>query len=147
MKKLFLGTSFSGHVDYDTGQVEPEFRKKIEAILKELRANGEFEVFCAVEYEGWVIADESPAQATKKDLEELDRCDVFLAILPEDMISAGLQSEIGYAIHAKKKVIVGTLTGQEPGYYFNQGLIELGLVANFSYDNPGSLVEYLKEKL
>jgi hypothetical protein len=33
MKKLFLATSFSGQIDYETGQVKPEFRKDIEEII------------------------------------------------------------------------------------------------------------------
>lgn len=71
MKKLFLGTSFSGHVDYKTGQVDGDFRAKIEEILKEIRKSGDLEVFCAVEYEGWVISEISPGEGAKKDLEEI----------------------------------------------------------------------------
>lgn len=72
-----------------------------------------------------------------------------MAILPDDVISAGLQTEIGYAIHAGKKILVGTLVGQEPGFYFNQGLIELGLVSdfNFSYKELDKLNQRLREAL
>lgn len=143
MRNLFLATSFSGQVDYETGRVNPGFRKSIEEIIQALRTVGGFSVFCAVEHEGWVISDVPPEIGVKKDLEEIDKSDVFLAVL-HDAISAGVQYETGYADGRDKSVFVATpyttsLT------YFNQGAANLGRITHVSYGSPESLATQLRD--
>lgn len=79
MKKVFLSTSFSGKTDVD-GRVDAEFRTFVEQILRALR-KANLEIFCAVEDEGWLIADGVPPEVgVKKDLERLEVADVLLAL-------------------------------------------------------------------
>lgn len=143
MKKLFLATSFSGQVDYETGQVKPEFRKNTEIIIDALRKVGGFTVFCAIEHEGWIISNDPPEIGVKKDLEEIDDSDAVLAIL-QDNISAGVQYEIGYADGAGKSVFVATQEGTDLSY-FNQGAANLGRITHLSYESPELLAAQVRE--
>lgn len=145
MKRLFVATSFSGHVDYETGQVNPEFRKSIEETLDALRSVGGFAVFCAVEYEGWVISDVPPEVGVEKDLEEIEKCDVFLALL-HGAVSAGVQYETGYADAKEKQVIVATPSDTNLSY-FNQGAVNLGRSKHVRYDSPELLAAQVKKLL
>ncbi|MBP7767422.1 nucleoside 2-deoxyribosyltransferase [Candidatus Saccharibacteria bacterium] len=148
MSRLFLATSFSGHVDYETGLVNSDYRHKIEFILASLRANGEFTVFCAVEEEGWTIkADVLPEVGVKLDLKEIDKCDMFLALLPPDLISAGLQTEVGYAHANGKQVVLATENGSKLGLgYFNEGLAKLDGVAHIEYESPDELANFVRKQ-
>jgi hypothetical protein len=144
MNKLFLATSFSGHVDHVTGKVHADYRQKVEGVIGALRTTGDFIVFCAVEHENWIIASDIPPEVgVEKALAEIDSADIFLAMPPADMISAGLQYEVGYADAKGKKVIVATETGDELTY-FNQGATRLGRIAHIQYDSPADLVAQVK---
>jgi nucleoside 2-deoxyribosyltransferase len=144
MKKLFLATSFSGQIDYETGQVKPEFRKDIEEIIEALRKVGGFAVFCAVEHEGWIISNDPPEVGVEKDLAEIDDSDVVLGIL-HDAVSGGVQYEIGYADGRGKSVFVATREGVDLAY-FNQGIANLGRVTHLSYESPELLAAQIKEQ-
>jgi len=143
MKNLFLATSFSGQVDYETGQVKPEFRKSIEKILEALRNVGGFAVFCAVEHEGWIISDAPPEEGVKKDLQEIDKSDVFLALV-HDAVSGGVQYEIGYADGTGKSVFIATPEDTNL-IYFNQGAANLGRVTHLEYASPELLATQVRE--
>ncbi len=137
MKNVFLGTSFSGHVNYETGEVNPDFRAKVELMLVALRSK-DFDVFCAVEHEGWVISDIPPEVGVREDLARIDESDAMLAYLPPDILSEGLQFELGYALNSGKPTILATELGTKIGY-FNQGVVNLGLVKHIVFDSPESL--------
>ena len=72
MNRLFLATSFSGHVNYETGEVNPDYREKVEAVIDTLRTVGGFTVFCAVEHENWIIASDVPDTLIGKKVISLD---------------------------------------------------------------------------
>ena len=147
MSRLFLATSFSGHVNYETGEVNPDYREKVENILDALRTVGGFTVFCAVEHENWIIASDVPPEVgVEKDLVEIDESDVVLALLPTGLISAGLQYEVGYADAKEKKVVLATESGSELAY-FNQGAANLGRVTHIEYENPQALVANLQQAI
>ncbi len=141
MSKVFLATSFSNQVDYDTGEVKPVFRKVIEEILEALRKSGHLEVFCAVEHEGWIITNSPPDIGVKKDLEEIDNSDILLALV-HDQPSAGVQFEIGYALGKGKHVFIAT-EGDGRLSYFNQGVVGNNLARHLSYENPEKLATQL----
>jgi nucleoside 2-deoxyribosyltransferase len=146
MSKLFLATSFSGHVNYETGEVNADYREKIGDVIDALRNVGGFTVFCAVEHENWIMSDEPPEVGVEKDLVEIDESDVVLGLLPAGLISAGLQYEIGYADGKGKQAIIATEPVSELAY-FNQGVANLGRVAHIQYDTPETLVEQVRESL
>lgn len=140
MKKIFLSTSFSGKVDYTTGEVEPEFRKEIEAILEALRSS-ELEVFCAVEDEGWNITNTPPEVGVKHDIDRLDEADVLVALI-EETISAGVQFELGYAVAKGKQVILAAARDAKIAY-FNQGVVSNGMMTLITFDTSDVLVQQL----
>jgi nucleoside 2-deoxyribosyltransferase len=137
MKKIFLATSFSGQVDITTNQVQPQLRGGIEAILKELRSEGEVEVFCAIEHEGWAFKDIPSEVGVLKDLEEIDAADTMIALV-QDVPSVGVQTEIGYAVAKDKQVVIAMEAGSQISY-FNQGLVSAGKVTLVTYDNAVTL--------
>lgn len=144
MYKLFLGTSFSGHIDYETGQVEHEYKMHVEEILTALRSIDSITVFCAVEQEKWHIdSSDTPETGVKVDLIEIENSDVILALLPSGIISSGLQYEIGYA-EAKGKQVVLASEVHEKLSYFNQGVVNLGRVLHVEFSSPLSLAEQVK---
>ena len=142
MKKIFLATSFSGQVDAQSGKVLPELRAFIEALLVALRKDDMAEVFCAAEYEDWMIAGDAPPEVgVQKDLQEIDAADVVVALM-HAQLSAGVQFELGYAVAKSKHVILVHHAGQKLTY-FNQGAVSSGLITQLAYDNLESLIAQL----
>lgn len=132
--KIFLSTSFSQVINYDTGEVEPKIRQEIEQILQTIRAAGH-EVFAAVEDEGWKISKLTPAEGAKYDIRRVEEADVLIAILHEK-ISAGVQWEIGYADALGKKAYVISDESTDIGYW-NRALEELGRITRLPYNQQG----------
>lgn len=143
VKRLFLAVSFSGKVNYETGEVLPEHRAFVESVLESLRGIGQFTVFCAVEHEGWKIKNEPPEVGVKKDLTEIDASDVFVALVDESP-SAGVQFETGYAVAKGKRTIIASDTATKLAY-FNEGVTNLGLAEYVLFDHAQSLASSIKE--
>ncbi len=141
MKKLFLATSFSGKVNYDTGEVLPEFRREITDILEALRSADNFIVYCAIESEKWTFSDAPPEIGVRRDLYEIDEADAVLALLL-DQPSEGLQYEMGYA-HGKGKTVLAATPPELDLRYFNQGLARMGYVKHVAYDSSQHLAEQI----
>ncbi|HSX00262.1 MAG TPA: nucleoside 2-deoxyribosyltransferase [Patescibacteria group bacterium] len=141
MKHIFLSTSFSGQVNYDTGEVFPEFRTSIETILTALRELLDVDVFCAVEDEGWKISADLLDKGVQKDIEEVDFADTLIALI-HDAPSAGVQFEIGYAVAKGKQVILAAQT-EQPLAFFNEGLVSAGYITLVRYDTATDLVAQL----
>ena len=144
--KLFLSTTFSNKVNYETMEVEPDFRLEIEQILSVLRAAGH-EVFAAVEDEGWKIGETTPSETAKYDIQHIDDSDALIAILHAKP-SAGVQWEIGYADARGKKVYVISEEGIDIGYW-NRALEKLGRVTRLPYarHNIQEFADAVKYKL
>lgn len=141
MKKAFLSTSFSGKVDEASGEVLPEFRAFIEAILQALREE-DLEVFAAIEDEGWMVANDVPAEVgVQKDLAEINAADVIVALV-HDKPSAGVQFEIGYAVAKGKQVILARHEHDQLAY-FNQGVVSSGLMTLVTYEDTAALINQL----
>lgn len=134
-KRIFLATSFSTKVS-DDGKVLPEFREHLEGIINTLKDAG-FEVFCAAQKEGWNISQQPPEVGLEEDISEIDKSDILLALLQED-VSAGVQFEIGYCVGTGKQVIIATKKGADLKY-FNQGIVNLGLVKHTAYADAEEL--------
>jgi len=121
--KIFLAASYSSKVDYTTGDVYPEYRSWLEAIIAQLESYGH-EVFCALKADGWRINDLEPAQAFKLDEGEISKAEGMLALVSHTP-SAGVQMEIGMAIAQKKQVVLAhEVIDQLP--FFNQAVVALG---------------------
>ncbi len=140
MKKVFLSTPVADKID-ENGNVLPEYRLFIEAILDGLR-KADIEVKAAVEYDGWRLDFDIPPEiAIKKDLEKVDASDELIALV-NDKPSAGVQFEIGYAIAKSKRVILAHPTDQKLAY-FNQGAVGNGMITLVSYEDTKALVAQL----
>ena len=121
--KIFVAASYSAKVDYSTGDVYPEYKAWLEAILMQLESYGH-EVVCALRDDDWRINDIDPAQAFKLDEEKIANAEGLFALV-SDTVSAGVQMEMGMAL-AQKKVVVIAHDKVDHLAYFNQAVVALG---------------------
>lgn len=140
MKKVFLVTSFSHVVDAQ-GTVLPDFRANIEHILQTLRAEGDLDVFCAMEYEDWHLSSQPAEVSVRKDLAEIDFSDTIIVLL-HDNPSAGSQFELGYSVAKGKHVILAIEEGAQLPY-FNQGAVSAGSLTLITYNDVTELAKQL----
>ena len=121
---IFISTSYSTKVNYDTGEVFEEYKLWLENILTTIESTGHT-VFCALRADNYKINDPDPAEAFSLDINELRKSDVVLALL-NDSVSAGVQTEIGYAVALEKEVVIA----HEPDHslqYFNMAMMRAGV--------------------
>lgn len=121
--KIFVATTYSSQVNYDTGEVFPEYKAWLEEQLTRIERMGHT-VFCALRADNYKMNDTDPAEAFSLDEGEISAADAMLAIV-NDSISAGVQTEIGMAIAKGKRVVLI----HEPDHklaYFNDAIIRAG---------------------
>ena len=121
--RIFVAASYSSQVNYETGEVFPEYREWLEENLTLLESFGHT-VFCALRADNYRINDGDPAAAFSLDETEIDTADALLAFVT-DKVSAGVQTEIGMAIAKDKQVVIAHL-GEHALGYFNQAIILVG---------------------
>lgn len=121
--KIFVAASYSSQVNYDTGEVYPEYKEWLEGNLELLEGLGHT-VFCALRADGYKINDTDPAEAFSLDEAEIENADAMLAFVTNKS-SDGVQTEIGMAI-AKKKLVVIAHLGEHALGYFNKAIILAG---------------------
>lgn len=122
--KIFLAAAYSSHVNYDTGEVFPEYRTWLENIIKTLESLG-YTVYCALRADQYKINNADPAAAFNADMENIKSSEVLIAILA-DQTSAGVQTELGMAIAFKKKVILAH-PPEHTLAYFNTAILKAGV--------------------
>ena len=121
--KIFVAASYSSQVNYETGEVFPEYKEWLEANLDQLEKFGHA-VFCTLRADDYKVNDANPAEAFSLDEAEIENADAMLAFLT-DKVSAGVQTEIGMAIAQKKPVVIAHLAEHGLGY-FNQAIVLAG---------------------
>jgi len=121
--KIFVAASYSSHVNYETGEVFPEYKEELESHLARLENFGHH-VFCALRADGYKLNDMNPDEAFRLDLDEIKKSDGLFAIL-DSKISAGVQTEIGIAIGLEKRIVLGRKAIDELAY-FNNAIIRSG---------------------
>ena len=140
--KFFLSASFSSQTD-TTGKVKAAYRKDIEALIQSLEEYGH-EIFCALKSENWKMAVGDPVAVLHSDLDEIDNCEIYVAIL-SDHVSAGVQFETGYAVARKKRIIMASPAGQTLGWT-NNALTGFENVSNVNfefYDELANQIQHL----
>jgi nucleoside 2-deoxyribosyltransferase len=123
--KIFVAASYSSKVNYDTGEVFPEFKAWLENILSTIEKQGHT-VFCALRADQYRINNEDPAAAFSLDMQHISESDVILALV-NDKASAGVQTEIGVGVALKKQVIIAH-SPEDKLAYFNAAMIKAGIV-------------------
>lgn len=121
--KIFIAASYSAMVNYDTGEVFPEYRTWLETQLNTLEAAGHT-VFCALRQDNYKINNADPAAAYNMDVANIESADALLALVSEK-VSAGVQTEIGYALALGKQVVLA-LDKDTDHLWFNKAIIEAG---------------------
>ena len=121
--KIFVAASYSSQINYETGEVFPEYKNWLENNLETLEKIGHT-VFCALRADGYKINDINPAEAFSLDETEITAADGMLAFISEK-VSAGVQTEIGMAIAQKKQVVLAHEAETELAY-FNRAIIQAG---------------------
>jgi hypothetical protein len=123
--KVFVAASYSSKVNYDTGEVFPEYKEWLEGTLGLIEALGHT-VFCALCEDQYKINDSDPAAAFSLDLEHIEQSDALVALLSESP-SAGVQTEIGVAVALKKQVFLAHLPEHQLAY-FNAAMLKASVV-------------------
>ena len=83
-----MAASYSSKVNYDTGEVFPDYKAWLEEILGQLESAGH-KVVCSLREDEYRINDGDPAGAFRLDTESIKNADALLALL-DDHISAGV---------------------------------------------------------
>jgi nucleoside 2-deoxyribosyltransferase len=122
--KFFVATSYSSQVDYETGEVLPQFRDFLEQQFSIIEQGGG-EVFSAIRHDKYKINNTDPAAAFRVDMDKIKECDVFVAFLNQK-VSAGVQAEIGMAVALGKRVILARPQDVK-SEYFNDAIMRNGL--------------------
>lgn len=94
--KIFLAAPLTSYMDAKTGVLDSRVATCLRRIIEALRSSGH-QVRNAHEVEDWGRALAAPGIALKRDLADLDKSDILVAILG-DPPSPGVQLEIGYAL-------------------------------------------------
>jgi nucleoside 2-deoxyribosyltransferase len=128
-QKVFVATSYSSQVDYQTGQVLPEYREFLERQFAVIESTGA-KIFSAIRHDNYKINNASPEEAFRVDWQEIKKCDIFIAFL-SDKVSAGVQTEIGMAVAMGKTVLLARPANVKLEY-FNNALIRSGLAREIS---------------
>jgi len=136
---IFLSVSFSSEVD-KSGRVHAAYRSDLETLIEKLEEAGH-EVFCAPRLEGWKIADHDPMHALKKDLTEIDKTDVYVAVLNE-RVSTGVQLETGYALARDKRIVLAAPTGI-PMTWTNNALTGFDNVSSVNFEFYDQLAQQI----
>ncbi|HEV2412633.1 MAG TPA: hypothetical protein VGS28_02390 [Candidatus Saccharimonadales bacterium] len=144
-RDLFFATSFSGHVDYDTGAVHDDFRERIEDILTALRGVGGFAVYCAVEAEGWRISDKEPGASMAQNFADIEARPTFLALV-DGVGSDGRGVEVEHAYNSGNRVFLATGPGERLSWVMRE-LVALGRAVHIPYHEPSDLAEQLRQQI
>ncbi len=123
--KIFIASSYSSKVNFETGQVQPEYRQWLEGIIDLLENQGH-EVFAAIRKDNYKINNQDPASACRLDIARIKESDVLLALLTSG-VSGGVQTEVGIAVALGKKVILAHEPEQQLSY-FNAAMVKAGVV-------------------
>ena len=139
--KVFLAAPFTQLIDPKTGDIGV-YRPTLEAILDMLEASN-VQVFNAHRRERWGGRLDEPNVALKLDLEDIEQCDLLIAIIGSPP-SPGVQLEIGFAI-AKEKRILLLCNRYEFIPYLNRGIAALPNCALLKYESDADLLRIIKE--
>jgi hypothetical protein len=144
MSKLFISTSFSTKVD-SSGKVTDEYRQFLQPILDATRQSGN-EYFCAVEVANWTMTDVDPHEEFKSDLEQINKSSTLLALV-DNVVSAGVQIEIGYMLKlveldTTKRLILAHPANQ-PLSWSNNAISKLPGVSVISFNSSEDIIAVL----
>lgn len=143
-RDLFFATSFSGHVDYETGEVQADFRERLEDILSALREIGGFTVYCAAEAENWRISQQEPGVSMATNFMHIEARPLFLALV-DSAGSDGRGVEVEHAHNKGKKVFLATGPGESLSWVMNEN-VALGRAQHIAYESPRDLAEALRQR-
>lgn len=124
--KIFVAASYSSKVNYETGEVVPDYRDWLESVLDTLEGFGHT-VFCALRVDKYKIDSGDPAGAFNLDIRQLRSSDALIALV-DDKASTGVQTEVGYALALGKMVVFAHESNSELSW-FNKAIIRAGQAA------------------
>lgn len=143
--ELFFATSFSGHVNYDTGFAHDDFRERIEQVLTALRDVSKLAVYCAVEAEGWQIGQQTPGVSMATNFDNIESRPLFLALV-DKVGSDGRGVEIEHAHNSGSRVFLATGPNEELSWVMKE-IVAMGRAEHIQYTEPEELAMKLNEKI
>jgi len=142
--RIFFGASFTKHLKKDNGQFHESKKILIENIIEILTERGHDVRNAHVREEfGKKLLD--PETCTKMDLEEIKKCDLFMA-MPGNPPSGGVHVELGWASALNKKILL--LLKKHGGYSpLVTGLGIIGKVETIYFRSQSDLLGKIKKVL
>lgn len=122
--KIFIAASYASKVNYETGEVLPEYKVWLENIIGIIEELGHT-VFCALRADQYKINNASPAEAFSLDMKHIRESDCVLALVG-NKASTGVQTEIGVAVALGKMLLIAH-TSEDKLAYFNAAMIKAGV--------------------
>ncbi len=143
MSDVFLAPGFSGHINYETGDIYPGYRDQLEDIIDALYDVGRFSVYCSVQENDWKASTNQDTDRIKADMNEIKLAPTFLYLPSKNGISETASAQTGIAIGMAKKVIVATRQDRALGNTF-KALSDLGIINHVSFKDPEELALEVK---
>jgi hypothetical protein len=142
---IFFATSFSGHMDYETGEVEAGFRHRIEGLLVALRDVGGFAVYCSVEAEDWKISQQEPGVSMTNNFANIETRPIFLALV-DAVGSDGRGIEVEHAYDRRKRVFVATGPDEKLSWSMSE-IVAMRRAEHIPYNEPIELANALRQRV
>ena len=144
-RRVFLAAPFTQLVRRENGtDTIGSFKAVLQGVI-ELFESKNLHVFNAHRREAWGQSLENPKQALSRDLEEMARADLVVAIVGSPP-SPGVQLELGYAIAFQKPILVLCKRGDFVPY-LNGGLDAVTPSKFLEYDHESQISDLLRRQL
>ncbi|WJV53691.1 nucleoside 2-deoxyribosyltransferase [Pectobacteriaceae bacterium CE90] len=144
MRRMFLAGPFKSLVNSRSGIMSDESITLFSRIIIFFENIG-WNVHSAHRRENWGKDFMTPDACTKKDYEEISRCDCFVAF-PGSPVSPGTHIELGWA-SALGKPIIMLLETQKTYAYLVQGLNQITRVEYIEYENNSINPEIIEQAI
>lgn len=144
-KKLFLAAPFKNLMNMETATLEKGTQNFLIRLIDFFESRG-YEVHNAHKREQWGQKFMPPEQCTKIDFDEIEKCDLFVA-LPGIPASPGTHIEIGWASAMQKNMILLLDHDLEQYAYLVRGLHTVCPVDYVTYHTEEDCIQQLEQLL
>lgn len=143
---IFVAAPLTSALDPETRLINASLRACIQEVIDFLESTTTATVYSAHVIEKWGAALASPSKALERDLHDLKRSELLVAILSDAFPSPGVQLEIGFALGIGLDIVV-LAPKSSPVPYLTPGLASVTTAAIIEYETCGDAISGLREWL